>query len=251
MQDDAALWFVDIHGGAVHRYDPATEDRRSIPVGGRPSFLARIRDGGLLVGDGHALRRLENDALGEPVAMIDMPAGNRANDATVDRSVRLWFGTMDEGERAPTGAVYVFAGAGLRIAGGACVITNGPAVSPDGRTLYHVDTLAGTIWRFDIDGRETLTDGDVLVHIAPSDGFPDGASVDAAGCLWVGLWGGWAARRYAPDGTLLASIALPCENVTEVAFGGPGLRTGFVATARRPLGSRGGRSAARRRAVRV
>ena len=57
-------------------------------------------------------------------------------------------------------------------------------------------------------------------------------TIDSEGCLWVALWGGWAVRRYAPDGTLLASVAMPCANVTKVAFGGTDLATAFVTTAR-------------------
>ena len=42
-------------------------------------------------------------------------------------------------------------------------------------------------------------------------------------------------RRYAPDGTLLLHVDLPCQRVTKLAFGGPDLRTAFVTTARTGL----------------
>ena len=229
------MWFVDIKGGALHRYDPATGTGSTIAVGGRPSFVLPTDSDGMIVGSGTALHLVRDSVLGDPVATIATPAHNRTNDAAVDPSGRLWFGTMDDGEEKPTGAVHVFDGERIAVAGGECIITNGPAISPDGRFLYHVDTVAGTITRFDIAANDRLVDGVPFVTIAAADGHPDGASIDSEGCVWVALWGGWQVRRYAPDGTLLATVALPCANVTKVGFGGPDLRTGFVTTARAGL----------------
>jgi xylono-1,5-lactonase len=220
---EGALWFVDIKGGKVHRYDPASDDRRSFEVGGMPSFLVPASGGKLLVGSVDGLYLLEEGALIGPVAKIDMPAHNRTNDATVDASGRLWVGTMDNDESAATGAIYLFDGGAPRAVGGECCITNGPAVTADGNTIYYVDTLAGTISRCDISTDTSLAAGEVLV------------TIDAEGCVWVGLWGGWQARRYAPDGTLLATVKFPCANVTKVTFGGPDLRTGYATTARAGL----------------
>lgn len=232
---DGALWFVDIKHGMIHRYDPASDARDSYAVGGAPSFIVPTTEGDFLVGNGRALQRFDGVTLQAPVATVAMPAHNRTNDATVDAAGRLWFGTMDHEEALPTGAVYRFDGGSIVAVGGECTITNGPAISPDGRLLYHVDTLAGTIYRFDIATGAVLREGTVFTTIDPADGNPDGVTVDAEGCVWVGLWGGWEARRYAPDGTLLARIAVPCGNVTKVAFGGPDLRTGYITTARAGL----------------
>jgi sugar lactone lactonase YvrE len=226
------LWFVDIKQGRLHCLTPASGERRVFDLGGAPSFIVPMSDGALLVGSGRKLLRVKQGVVTDTVATIDMPAHNRTNDATVDPAGVLWFGTMDDEETAATGRVYRFDGT-LSEAGGACTITNGPAVSPDGRWLYHVDTLAGLIWRFAIgDEARTLRDGTVFVRIDPKDGHPDGVTIDSEGCVWVGLWGGWSARRYGPDGTLRATVTVPCANVTKVAFGGPELRTGYITTAR-------------------
>ena len=232
LAETRTLWFVDIKRGQLHALMPQGGGRETFDVGGSPSFIVPLNDGALLVGNGGKLQRLERGVVVKTVAEIDMPAHNRTNDATVGPDGVLWFGTMDDRERAPTGRVYRFDGA-VREAGGACTITNGPAISPDGRWLYHVDTLAGLIWRFDISGGAAeLRDGTVFVTIDPADGHPDGVTIDSEGCLWVGLWGGWCVRRYSVAGALLESVAVPCANVTKVAFGGDDLRTGYVTTAR-------------------
>ncbi len=231
--NDAALWFVDVKSGRLHRFDHRTGEGRSFDVGGRPSFVVPADDGALLVGNGNAIHRFDGRGLDGTVATIEMPAHNRTNDATVDSAGRLWFGTMDDHEKEPTGAVH-WLDARRRVtvtAGGECTITNGPAISADGRLLYHVDTLGGTILRFELDTGRRLEHGVCFASILPAHGRPDGITLDAEGCLWVGLWGGWGLRRYAPDGSLLGTVELPCANVTKVAFGGPDLETGYVTTA--------------------
>ena len=95
-------------------------------------------------------------------------------------------------------------------------ITNGPAMSPDGRTLYHNSTLEKIVYAFD------HKDGAVSnkrVFAAIAEGYCDGPSVDSAGVVHVGLFGGWGVDRYAPDGRRLDKIRFPCSAVTKAAFG--------------------------------
>lgn len=232
LPEEGALWFVDIKRGRLHRYTPATDARESFDVGGAPSFAVPLAEGGLLIGRGLELVRFDGDTLGAVVAPIAMPAGNRTNDAAVDPHGRLWFGTMDDSEAEASGRIYRFDGT-VREMGGAAIVTNGPAVSPDGTLLYHVDTIAGRIWRVDLrDDPGSIAHGELFVAIDPADGHPDGVVVDAEGCLWVALWGGWGVRRYSPAGELLLQVSLPCAQVTKIALGGPDLTTAYVTTAR-------------------
>ena len=227
---EQALWFVDIKQGLLHRL-AGDGDRKTVAIGGQPSFVLPAQAGGLVVGSGRELLTVVDGEVTGRLAAIDMPAGNRTNDATTDTLGRLWFGTMDSEQTAPHGRVYCWDGR-LREVGCACPITNGPAISPDGRLLYHVDTLGGIIWRFTIDSVSGgLSSGAVFVAIDPADGWPDGVTVDAEGHLWVGLWNGWSLRRYDPSGALVATVEMPCANVTKVAFGGADLCTAYVTTA--------------------
>lgn len=234
---DDALWFVDIKAPAVLRFDPAsaTLDRWRAPD--QVGWVLPAEDGSIVAGVKGGLHRFDPATGGFALLAAveaDRP-GNRLNDATVDAAGRLWFGTMDDAEDAPSGAIYRADAEGIaRVIDGVC-ITNGPAVSADGRTLYHHDTLGGLVLASDMDAGGAVTGTRVLARIDSRDGYPDGPTLDAEGCLWIGLFAGGGVRRYAPDGTLLATVPLPAANVTKIAFGGAGLRTAYATTARKGL----------------
>jgi sugar lactone lactonase YvrE len=230
-----ALWFVDIKSGHIHRCDAAGGNRATIAVGGAPSFILPRESGGFVVGNRHGLHGFDGERITGTIADVAMRPDNRFNDAMTDARGRLWFGSMDNLEAEASGQVYVHADGAIHPAGGACVITNGPAISGDARWLYHVDTLERLIWRFDVSEGNKLDKGEPFVRIEEAAGTPDGVTIDAEDHVWVGLWGGWAARRYAPDGRLVQEVRFPCANVTKLAFGGPDLKTAFATTARAGL----------------
>jgi sugar lactone lactonase YvrE len=62
-------------------------------------------------------------------------------------------------------------------------------------------------------------------------GAPDGLTVDAAGGVWLALWGGGAVHRYAPDGSLDRVVRLPVSHPTSCAFGGDDLGDLYITTA--------------------
>ncbi|MEY2944103.1 MAG: hypothetical protein RLY97_2117 [Pseudomonadota bacterium] len=231
--DEQALRFVDIKGGKIHRYTPATSAQDSTTFAGQPSFVLPRMDGGLLIGSNCELIALGADGTDRTaLATLPMPAHNRTNDATVDSQGRLWFGTMDDAETRPTGALYCYDRGALTCHGGESVVTNGPAISADCQTLYFVHSDARTIWRFTLDDDAQITRREIFLQLPAADGHPDGIVLDSEDCLWVALWDGWGLRRYAPDGTLLLHIHFPCARVTKLAFGGPNLTDAYVTTAR-------------------
>jgi sugar lactone lactonase YvrE len=50
--------------------------------------------------------------------------------------------------------------------------------------------------------------------------------------LWLAVWGSGELRRYTPDGQVDVVVSLPVTQVTSAAFGGPGLDTLYITTAR-------------------
>jgi sugar lactone lactonase YvrE len=230
--EQAALGFVDIKGGRLHHHEPASGSLESTELGGQPSFVVPASDGSLVIGSGNRILSVGRDGTHlSLLAEIPMPAHNRTNDATVDAQGRLWFGTMDDEERQSTGALWCLDQGQLHRMGGEAVVTNGPAITRDGQTLYHVDSSNRTIWRYAIGQGPSIVNGEVFLQLTESDGYPDGVVLDSEDCLWVALWDGWGVRRYAPDGELLMTVALPCARVTKIAFGGADLRTAYVTTA--------------------
>lgn len=235
---DSALWFVDILGRHIHRLDPASGVRGSWDAPEPIGFLQPIAGGGFVAGLASGLHRFD-PASGRFAGLAEVApeqAGTRLNDAAVDPMGRLWFGTMDIKGRDAIGLIWRLGDNGRAVrSGGECPIVNGPAISPDGGTLYHVDTVARAIFAYRIAEDGQLVARRLFASIAPADGNPDGVSVDAEGCLWIGLFGGWRARRYSPDGRLLAEVRFPVANVTKIAFGGPDLHTAYATTARAGL----------------
>jgi xylono-1,5-lactonase len=230
---EQAVWFVDIKGRRIHRYEERTGQQRSWNTPEDIGFIVPATGQRFICGLKSGLYQFD-PASGEFTLITrvdsDRP-NNRLNDGYVDAAGRLWFGTMDDGESRPTGALYRFDSRGLQRCDDSYVITNGPAVSPDGRTLYHVDTLKRLIYAFDLDDSGALSNRRVFVNIEVPDAYPDGPAADATGCLWVGLYGGRSVRRYSPTAKLPESIALPVSNCTKVAFGGEDLRTLYITTA--------------------
>jgi hypothetical protein len=59
----------------------------------------------------------------------------------------------------------------------------------------------------------------------------DGLTVDAAGDVWVAIFGGGQIERYSPDGVLREELHVPARETTSCAFAGPGLHRLYVTTA--------------------
>jgi xylono-1,5-lactonase len=232
---DSALWFTDIKQKMLHRFSPASGEKRSWPTPSEVGFIAPLQNAHFIAGAKSGLYDFD-PASGDFVFLRTVEPnrpGNRLNDGAVDAGGRLWFGSMDDTEEAATGFLYRLDPGGLAPMDGGYVITNGPAFSPDGRILYHTDTLAKTIYAFDLHRDGSLAGKRAFATIEDGAGYPDGPVVDSEGCLWTGLFGGWAVRRYSPKGALLQSVPFPVANVTKIAFGGPDLTTVYATTARK------------------
>jgi sugar lactone lactonase YvrE len=230
---EEAVWFVDIKGRAIHRYHEPSGKTRSFPAPSEPGFIAPTREGDFIAGLKTGLHRFDPKTGGFRMMQVVEPdaRNNRLNDGYVDADGYLWFGSMDDDEKDPTGALYQLTDRGLVRRDDNYIITNGPTVSADGRTLYHVDTLGKTVFAFDKARDGTLSNKLVFARMGEGDGYPDGPIVDSTGCVWQSLFSGRGINRYGSDGRKLSKLAMPVSNITKAAFGGKDLRSLYITTA--------------------
>jgi sugar lactone lactonase YvrE len=228
-----SVYFVDIKGRRIHCCAADGSRRRSWDAPGQPGFVVPAADGSLLCALEDGLYRFDQ-ASGRfaPLRKVenDLP-GNRFNDGYVDAGGNLWFGSMDDGQAQPTGALYRLGRQGaLSRADQGYVITNGPAISPDGSTLYHTDTPLRRVYAFDLRADGSLARKRVFLQL-PEGSRPDGMAVDQEGHLWICLFGGGRIERYTAAAQPAGAVHFPCTNITKLAFGGDDLRTAYVTTA--------------------
>jgi sugar lactone lactonase YvrE len=234
LRGSGELVRVDVKRGLVLGWHPRG-DEWSIRVGGEIGAAIPREAGGWVLAVERELILLDPSGTRRAVAAVepDLPA-NRFNDCQLDPAGRLWAGTMSRTRAAGTAALYrLTPGGEVEPVLSDLTISNGLGWSPDGELMYHVDSTAQRIDAFDFDrGDGALSGRRTLVSVDPEDGLPDGLAVDAEGGIWVCLFGGGELRRYSAAGKLDAAIRLPVAKPTCPAFGGPGLETLFVTTAR-------------------
>jgi sugar lactone lactonase YvrE len=234
---DALVW-VDILERRVHvTADGSTRDLET------PAYVGAAvprAGGGLLLAMGCTFATLDlDDGAVRVVARVPGDPGViRMNDGKADPAGRFWAGTMELDGARDRGALYRLDAPGAATSVVAPVtISNGLGWAPDGEWMFYIDSPTRTVvrYRFDV-ARGGLGERSVLVDTSRFAGVPDGMAVDADGNLWVAFHDGGAVRCFASaDGALLEEVALPVSRPTSCAFGGPGLRTLFVTSAREGL----------------
>jgi sugar lactone lactonase YvrE len=228
---------VDILAGRVHR-DRVNDDGTLAPVRvyslpGTVGAIAPIAgDDGWVLAAGRGFVHLRPDGSTTPLADV-APAGTRMNDGACDPQGRFWGGTMADDHHTGGGALYRLDRTGrIAVILRGLTISNGLGWSPDGSTMYLVDSGPRVVLAFVFDPkRGAISRGRVLARVSEDVGAPDGMTVDAAGDLWVAVYGGGRVHRYAPDGTLRQVLTVPAEQSTCCGFAGPGLKRLYVTTA--------------------
>jgi sugar lactone lactonase YvrE len=231
------LRWVDLLGAAVQSWDPATGEHRRIEYAGTLGAVIPRRGHGPLIAAGRDLVEIDDDGtIGQTLVTVDPDRPeNRLNDCRCDTAGRLWAGTMSSAVGTPgEGSVYRI-GADLepRQAIAATTISNGIGWDPADHWMYFIDSATYRLDAFEFDpATGSLGERRTVARIDPDEGLPDGLAVDAEGGIWVALFGGGRVNRYTPDGELDQVLRLPFRNPTCPAFGGAGMETLFITTAR-------------------
>jgi sugar lactone lactonase YvrE len=234
VEREAALYWLDIKGRKIFRLlENGQRDEWATPF--RVGSIAPRSGGGFIAGtdDGIAAIGLDKPSFEIVANPEENFPDNRFNDGKVDRAGRFWAGTMDDRERQATGTLYRI-GPDLRCTAvdDGYRVTNGPAFSPAGDRMYHNDSARQVTYVFDLDGEGNAADRRTFVEFGEGDGFPDGMTVDAEGCLWIAFWDGGCVRRFSPQAELLETVEMPVARPTSCVFGGPDLDRLYVTSAR-------------------
>ena len=229
------LWWIDIHRDTIHRYDWQNRKSGAHKLSDRSTFVVPCADGSAISARQKGLYRVPEP--GWPASLTvpvetDTP-DTSINDGKTGPDGRLYFGTRDLAQRREMGGLYrldddlVARRVADRVSAG-----NGIDWSPDASILYFVDSGDYRVWAFDFNSSDgSIRRKRVFASVAEPDGLPDGLTVDAAGSVWVALYGGGRLHRYAPDGQLTGVIPTPVRYPTSCAFAGPGLDTLVVTSA--------------------
>jgi sugar lactone lactonase YvrE len=233
------LW-VDIPKRIVHQFDVSSRRHRAIQTDHSISAFAPRAAGGWVaaVERGFVLFDESWAAEGPVAPATGQRADTRFNDGQCDPWGSFWAGTtMTNDSGAAGAALYRFGPSGEVTAVLDGVIeSNGIGWSPEGDTMYYVDSGAGTLDALGIDkGSGLPTSRETIVRIPAAEGVPDGLALDVNGCVWVAVWDAACVCRFSPRGELLARIELPVDRPTSVAFGGTDLRDLYITSAREGL----------------
>jgi sugar lactone lactonase YvrE len=233
---DQAIYWTDIKVGKLNRYRLADGTTQSWDMTDMIGWAVERRDKpGFIVGLAHAIAEvtLEPFSIARRCEIEPDKPANRLNDAKVDPLGRIWFGTMHDPEQDSSGALYrLDPDLSVHQVDTGYVVANGPTFSPDGAIVYHTDSFAREIYRFDVRPDGSLGNKRVFVRFTEDEGYPDGMTTDRDGCLWVAHWAGWRVTRFRPDGTRDRMIPMPVSQVTSCTFGGDRLDRMFVTSAR-------------------
>lgn len=236
--EEAKLYWIDIPAQTLNRFDPATGSneicRLPEPIGSfalreRSGIVAALRSGFYFV----------DFVTGDLMPICDPEADkpeNRFNDGRCDPAGRFWAGTMRDPQdpEQRTGSLYCLdTDLSCRCMVTDVGVSNGLAFSPDGTTMYFADTNRNvqTIWAFDFDpGTSAISNRRVFATTHDLPGRPDGACVDAEGFYWSANVDGWQLVRFAPDGRIDRTLAVPAQKPSMCAFGGENLDILYITT---------------------
>lgn len=263
---DGSVLLVEIARGTLSRVTPDGRVHVVAELGGGPNSAAPGPGGKIYVTNNGGFNwvRLKDGRLfpstqpadysGGRIQVVDPESGRfetlydacdgrglrGPNDLVFDDAGGFWFtdlGKTREREQ-DRGAVYYARADGSRIEEKIFPLErpNGIGLSPDGHRLYVAETTTARLWAFELSAPGEIRSangpyrgekGRVLAGLGGYQFF-DSLAVDAEGHIVVATLVTGCLTDIAPDGAAIAQHALPDPMVTNVCFGGDGLRTAYA-----------------------
>jgi sugar lactone lactonase YvrE len=105
--------------------------------------------------------------------------------------------------------------------------------------MYYIDSPTKSVVSFAYEPESgEISSPSIALQTPESMGSPDGMTIDDEGMLWIAFYRGGCVARWNPEtGRMLSKIEIPAPNVTSCCFGGPGMDTLYVTTARQKMGA--------------
>jgi L-arabinonolactonase len=232
---EQALYFLDIAGRRVHRYDPHHGATRSWETQTPAGALALREEGGAVLAMGDAIVGLDfASGRTTPLAKASQPPEAIFNDGKVDKRGRFVLGSCCTNlvEPRPVGGVFSLSADHefRRIEQEIC-FSNGPCFSPDGRIFYFSDSAQYACYAYDYDlDSGSLSGKRLFADTHALGGMPDGATVDSDGLVWMAIFRGSKVVAFRPDGRIERIVEMPVRLSVSTMFGGPQLDQLFVTT---------------------
>ena len=252
---DGRVFFTNASAAKILVWNPKTRELSTFRENsGEANGLLFDHSGRLLACEGKAGRVTRTDMkTGEITVLVDQFNGHplgAPNDLTIDSKGRVYFTSRlpnTDDKKHNVNAVYRIDPDGkiVRVLHEPDIhMPNGVEVSPDGRTLYLIESDGREsrnrcLFAYDLQDDGTVANTRRIIDFYPGRGG-DGLCVDAEGNLYVaaGLHKTRGTHEtldtkpgihvISPQGKLLAYLATPTDTLTNCTFGGEDRRTLFI-----------------------
>jgi gluconolactonase len=262
---DGSIVLVEIERRTLSRVSTSGRIEVIATLGGGPNGAAVGPGGKIYVTNNGGLKFVErpgrlfpimqaDDYAGGSIQVVDLVSGKvetlydscdgqrlrGPNDLVFDGAGGFWFTDLGKTRErdADRGVVYYARADGSSISEAIFPLErpNGIGLSPDGGTLYVVETPTARCWSFKLAGPGQIESangpyrgekGRVVVGLGGYQMF-DSLAVDAEGHVCVATLITGAVSDIWPDGSRVDQYILPDMMVTNVCFGGSGLRTAYA-----------------------
>lgn len=260
--DDGSVLVAEIRSGKIKKVFTNGGVEDFADCGGGPNGMALGPDGALYVCNnggntyksdhfaaigpaknynGGSIQRVDMTT-GEVTTLYTHCAGHRLsspNDLVFDSKGGFYFSDFGKkhARHRDHGGLYYASIGGDHIVEVAYPVSapNGVGLSADGNTLYVAETECSRVWAFDIVSPGVIKKvqtpsphGGRLLCTIPGYQRLDSLAIDALGNICIGTLISGLVTVVSPQGEIVKKVSMPDHYVTNICFGGPGLKTAYV-----------------------